>query len=141
MEESSYLSLPGTRWSDVPAEERAALVRLARAIDALESSTDETPETLALTMSGISTRILAAVAGDERDLRAMIEALRTTLAVTWDMYDAIQADATTVTQHIDNLREQIQGLEADLTALRLEGSVASDDWRAGLGGRRLSPPG
>lgn len=124
MEESSYLSLPGTSWADVDEEDRATLRRLANAILALESDPrSSSPEDLALMMSGLSDRILAAVAGEERDLREMISALRTTLAVTWDMYDAIQADQVTVTGHIDNLREQIQGLEADLTAYRLEGEA------------------
>jgi hypothetical protein len=53
----------------------------------------------------------------------MITHLRTCMAVTWDMYDAVQADHTTVSQHMDNLKDQIQGLEADLTALRLEGET------------------
>jgi hypothetical protein len=53
----------------------------------------------------------------------MIHNLRICLAVTWDMYDAVQADQTTVTQHLENLKEQIQGLEADLTALKLEGET------------------
>lgn len=130
MEESSYLSLPTTDWNDVPDEERDALRRLARTIDALaDDPKASSPEDLALAMAGISSRILASIAGDERDLRDMIQALRTCLAVTWDMYDAIQADQTTVTQHIDNLKEQIQGLEADLTELRLEGELPSHDSR------------
>ena len=123
MEESSYLSLPETTWRAVPEEERAALVRIARAIDELDRSPEPTPEDLAMQMAGVSSRILAAVAGEERDLRQMIEALRTCLAVSWDMYDKIQADATSVSQHIDNLKEHIQALEADLTALRLEGEA------------------
>ena len=122
MEESSYLSLPTTDWNAVPAEERQALRELARSIDALPSEDNPySPEDMALQMSGISSRILAAIAGDERDLRDMIHNLRVCLAVTWDMYDAVQADRTTVTQHLENLRETIQGLEADLTALKLEG--------------------
>lgn len=124
MEESSYLSLPTTDWNAVPGEERAALRALAGTIDALASDpTAASPEDLALQMSGISQRILASIAGEERDLREMIQSLRVCLAVTWDMYDAIQADQTSVTQHMDNLKEQIQGLEADLTALRLEGEA------------------
>ena len=83
----------------------------------------KTLQDLALMMSGLSARILASVAGNERDLRDMISALRTCLAVTWDMYDKIQADRTTVSEHIENLREHIQGFEADLTALRLEGEA------------------
>lgn len=130
MEESSYLSLPTTDWNEVPAEERNALRSLARTIDALaDDPKAASPEDLALQMSGISSRILAAIAGEERDIRDMIHALRTCLAVTWDMYDAIQADQTTVTQHLDNLKEQIQGLEADLTALRLEGETTPPDPR------------
>lgn len=122
MEESSYLSLPGG-WSHVPTEEREALRRLARLLQEIERDPmATTPEDLSLTMTGIASRVLAAVAGDERDLREMITALRTTLAVTWDMYDKIRADRTTVTEHIENLKEQIQGFEADLTALRLEGT-------------------
>ena len=124
MEESSYLSLPTTDWNEVPAEERDALRRIARWIDAVaDDPKAATPEDLALEMSNVSQRILAAIAGEERDLRDMIHSLRVCLAVTWDMYDAIQADQTTVTQHLDNLKEQIQGLEADLTALRLEGET------------------
>ena len=118
------MSLPGTSWELVDADDRAELARLARAIDALSGDPkSSTPEDLALMMSGLSARILASVAGNERDLRDMISALRTCLAVTWDMYDKIQADRTTVSQHIENLRDQIQGHEADLTALRLEGEV------------------
>ena len=118
------MSLPGTSWELVDAEDRDELTRLGRAIEALGAEPkSSTPEDLALMMSGLSVRILARVAGTERDLRDMIAALRTCLAVTWDMYDKIQSDRTTVTQHIDNLREQIQGLEADLTALRLEGQA------------------
>ena len=124
MEESSFMSLPGTSWELVDQADRDELGRLARAIEALAAEPrSSTPEDIALAMSGLSARILASVAGDERDLRDMIEALRTCLAVTWDMYDKIQADRTTVSQHIDNLREQIQGHEADLTALRLEGEA------------------
>jgi len=124
VEESSYLSLPTTDWNEVPAEERDALRSLARYIDALASDPKAiSPEDLALQMSGISSRILASIAGNERDLRDMIHNLRVCLAVTWDMYDAVQADRTTVTQHLDNLKEQIQGLEADLTALKLEGEA------------------
>ena len=124
MDESSFMSLPGTSWDLVDADDRDELSRLARAIDALAADPrSSTPEDLALMMSGLSARILASVAGDERDLRDMILALRTCLAVTWDMYDKIQSDRTTVTQHIENLRDQIQGHEADLTALRLEGQA------------------
>ena len=128
MEESSYLSLPTTDWNVVPGEEREALRTLARTIDRLaDDPKAASPEDLALQMSGISSRILASIAGEERDLREMIHALRTCMAVTWDMYDAIQADRTTVTEHMDNLKEQIQGLEADLTALRLEGEAPPKD--------------
>ena len=128
MEESSFMSLPGTSWEMVDPDDRDELRRLARAIDALAADPKaSTPEDLALMMSGLSDRILASVAGDERDLREMIHALRTCLAVTWDMYDKIQADRTTVSQHIDNLRDQIQGHEADLTALRLEGEAPPRD--------------
>lgn len=124
MEESSYLSLPGTSWHLVSAEDRDALRRLAGTIDALASDPKAaSPEDLALEMSNLSGRILAEVAGDERDLREMIANLRVCLAVSWDMYDKIQADRTTVSEHIENLRDQIQGLEADLTALRLEGET------------------
>ncbi len=124
MEESSYLSLPTTDWNAVPPEEREALRELARAIETLGSESNAySPEDLALQMAGISSRILAAIAGDERDLRDMIHNLRICLDVTWDMYDAVQADQTTVTQHLENLKEQIQGLEADLTALKLEGET------------------
>ncbi|HEV8637602.1 MAG TPA: hypothetical protein VG370_25570 [Chloroflexota bacterium] len=123
MEESSYLSLPLRTWDAVPVEEREALRQLAGVIDALGTDKRYTPEELALQMSGLATRILDAVAGDERDLREMIQALRTCLAVSWDMYDKVQADRTTVSEHIENLREQIQALEADLTALRLEGAA------------------
>jgi hypothetical protein len=124
MEESSFMSLPGTSWELVDGEDRAELARVGRAIDALVSDPkSNTPEDIAMAMSGLSARILAAVAGDERDLRDMIQNLRTCLAVTWDMYDKIQADRTTVSEHIENLREQIQGFEADLTALRLEGET------------------
>ena len=119
------MSLPGTSWELVDAGDRDELTRLARAIDRLSADAkSSTPEDLALMMSGLSARILARVAGNERDLRDMIAALRTCLAVTWDMYDKIQADKTTVSEHIENLREQIQGHEADLTALRLEGEAA-----------------
>jgi hypothetical protein len=124
VEESSFMSLPGTSWELVEADDRAELARLARAIDALAADPKSmTPEDIALMMSGLSARILASVAGNERDLRDMISALRTCLAVTWDMYDKIQSDRTTVSQHIENLRDQIQGHEADLTALRLEGET------------------
>jgi hypothetical protein len=123
VEESSYLSLPHQKWDAVPPEEREALTQLARTIDALASDGRFTPEDLALQMSGIASRILDAVAGEERDLREMIQALRTCLAVSWDMYDKIQADRTTVSEHIENLKEQIQAHEADLTALRLEGAA------------------
>jgi septal ring factor EnvC (AmiA/AmiB activator) len=123
VEESSYLSLPLRTWDAVPVEEREALRQLAGVIDALGTDKRYTPEELALQMSGLATRILDAVAGDERDLREMIQALRTCLAVSWDMYDKVQADRTTVSEHIENLREQIQALEADLTALRLEGAA------------------
>jgi hypothetical protein len=124
MEESSFMSLPGTSWELVDGDDRDELGRLARAIDALSADPrSSTPEDIALTMSGLSARILASVAGNERDLRDMIAALRTGLAVTWDMYDKIQSDRTTVSQHIENLRDQIQGHEADLTALRLEGEI------------------
>ena len=128
MEEASFTSLPNRRWTDVDADDRDELTRVARAIDALEADPRSiTPEDLALQMSGLSARILATVAGHERDLRDMIQALRTCLSVTWDMYDKIQADRTTVSQHIENLREQIQGLEADLTALQLEGQRPPSD--------------
>jgi hypothetical protein len=124
VEESSFMSLPGTSWELVDAEDRAELTRLAAAIQALAAEPkSSTPEDIALMMSGLSARILASVAGNERDLRDMIAALRTCLAVTWDMYDKIQADRTTVSEHIENLRDQIQGHEADLTALRLEGEA------------------
>jgi hypothetical protein len=124
VEESSFMSLPGTSWELVDADDRAELARLAGAIEALAADPkSSTPEDIALMMSGLSARILASVAGNERDLRDMIAALRTCLAVTWDMYDKIQADRTTVSQHIENLRDQIQGHEADLTALRLEGEA------------------
>jgi hypothetical protein len=121
VEEASYLSLPLTSWTAVPSEEREALLTVARQIQAIGTDPGVTPEDLAMAMAGVSSRILATVAGDERDLREMIQALRTCLAVSWDMYDKIRADATSVSEHIENLREQIQGLEADLTALRLEG--------------------
>jgi hypothetical protein len=128
MEESSYLSLPGTSWEDVSDGDREALRRLARTIDALaDDPKAASPEDLALEMSNVANRILADVAGAERDLRDLISNLRTCLAVSWDMYDKIQADGTTVSQHIENLREQIQGFEADLTALRLEGETAPRD--------------
>jgi glutamine synthetase type III len=123
VEESSYLSLPHQKWDAVPSQERQALAELARTIDSLASDHRYTPEDLALQMSGIASRILDAVAGEERDLREMIQALRTCLAVSWDMYDKVQADRTTVSEHIDNLKEQIQSLEAELTALRLEGAA------------------
>ena len=124
MEESSYLSLPSTSWSTVSSDEKEALIRTARLIDALLTDPKAiTPEDLAMMMSGIANRILAEVAGEERDLRDMIHALRTTLATSWDMYDAIQSDKTSVTEHIERLRDQIQELEADLTNLRLEGDV------------------
>jgi hypothetical protein len=124
MEESSFTSLPGTSWDLVDAQDRAELARVGRAIDALAADPkSNTPEDIALQMSGLAARILAAVAGDERDLRDMIQNLRTCLAVTWDMYDKIQADRTTVSEHIENLREQIQGFEAELTALQLEGEA------------------
>ncbi len=122
MEESSYLTLPG-KWTDVPAEEIAALRQLARAIDGLgEPGGHYSPEDLATQLASSSERILASIAGEERDLREMIRNLRVCLAVSWDMYDKIGADSTTVTQHIENLRDQIQGLEAELTALKLEGT-------------------
>ena len=128
MEESSYLSLPTTTWTAVSSEEKEALVRTARLIDALLVDPKAiSPEDLAMMMAGISARILAEVAGEERDLRDMIHALRTTLATTWDMYDAIQSDKTSVTQHIERLRDQIQELEADLTTLRLEGDITGID--------------
>jgi hypothetical protein len=122
VEESSYLSLPG-KWADVPAEEVAVLRTLARAIDGLgQEGGAYSPEDLATQLTSVSERILDSIAGEERDLREMIRNLRVCLAVSWDMYDKIGADSTTVTQHIDNLRDQIQGLEAELTALKLEGS-------------------
>lgn len=128
MEESSYLSLPTTSWSAVSSDEKEALIRTARLIDALlDDPKAISPEDLAMMMAGISARILAEVAGEERDLRDMIHALRTTLATTWDMYDAIQSDQTSVTQHIERLRDQIQELEADLTTLRLEGDITGID--------------
>lgn len=128
MEESSYLSLPATSWSTVSSDEKEALIRTARLIDALLGDPKAiTPEDLAMMMSGIATRILAEVAGQERDLRDMIHALRTTLATTWDMYDAIQSDQTSVTQHIERLRDQIQEFEHDLTTLRLEGEIPDAD--------------
>jgi hypothetical protein len=122
VEESSYLSLPG-KWSDVPAVEITALRELARAIDGLgEQGGHYSPEDLATQLASSSERILDSIAGEERDLREMIRNLRVCLAVSWDMYDKIGADSTTVTQHIENLRDQIQGLEAELTALKLEGT-------------------
>lgn len=122
MEESSYLSLPG-KWADVPAVELDALRELARAIETIgEVGGHYSPEDLATQLASSSERILGAVAGEERDLREMIRNLRVCLAVSWDMYDKIGADSTNVTQHIENLRDQIQGLEAELTALKLEGA-------------------
>lgn len=122
MEESSYLSLPG-RWSDVPREEIEALRRLAHVIESIGQDAAYSPEDLATQLVTVAERILDSVSGDERDLREMIRNLRICLSVSWDLYDKLQADSTTVTQHIDNLREQIQGFEADLTALKLEGST------------------
>ena len=122
MEESSYLSLPG-KWADVPSEEVEALRTLARAIEGIgQEGGHYSPEDLATQLASSSERILDSIAGEERDLREMIRNLRVCLAVSWDMYDKIGADSTTVTQHIDNLRDQIQGLEAELTALKLEGT-------------------
>lgn len=124
MEESSFTSLPGRNWELVDGDERAALRQIASWIGELETDAKAiTPEDLATQLANASERILAVVAGQERDLRDMIQNLRTCLAVTWDMYDKIQADRTTVSEHIENLREQIQGHEADLTALQLEGEA------------------
>ncbi|TAK22357.1 MAG: hypothetical protein EPO26_11705 [Chloroflexota bacterium] len=127
MEEASYLSLPGTKWLAIDAAERDTLRIIASAIGAIDrGSPSHTPEDLALSMSDVAARILATAAGEERDLRDMIQNLRTCLAVTWDMYDKIRSDSTSVTDHIENLRDQIQALEADLTALRLEGHIPTE---------------
>ncbi len=128
MEESSYLSLPTTSWHAVDPDDLAEVRRIGRAILDLDlASPSHTPEDLATQMGSVAERILATVAGEERDMRAMIDAFRTCLAVTWDMYDKIAADETTVTGHIEALRERIQSLEADLTVFRLEGGITADE--------------
>ncbi len=123
----AFYRLPKTSWTDVDDDARAELgalsQSLADAVEQLDRPDDATlppPGLLAARMMALGNRLLSAVNAEEFDLRQVITTLRTALTVCWDMYGIEESERTTVRQHMNRLREQIESFEADLVALRAE---------------------
>ncbi len=104
---------------------------LLNAVQQLESSAVQdqntglltTPGEVALRLHEMGNRLFSAVNSDERDLRQIITTLRTALTVCWDMYDRLQAERTTVQQHMERLQRSIEEFEADLNVLQAGGQL------------------
>lgn len=123
--EQAYFRLPEQHWTAVwPAvEERLRSIsgRLARVLDDRARDTDApSPAELALDLGAAATALFTLLAPDERDLREIVTTLRTALALCWDMYSYQEAGKVSVQSHMDRLRTEIEGFEAQLGQLQAD---------------------
>ncbi|HLH73356.1 MAG TPA: hypothetical protein VKX96_08725 [Chloroflexota bacterium] len=141
--EPTYFTVPQTYWRDVGDEAYRALSRvhiaIGLALSELErlrpsgeiltptdlqtfvGSAPPSPAELALQMHEAAGQLLAAVAGEEQDLRQIIGTLRTALAVCWDLYSWKESHQITVAEHMKNLRRRIDDFDQELrTVLSLK---------------------
>ncbi len=119
-----------TSWEQVSAEDRQMLISLVQLLlNVVQQLGDSvvpdqnagvlpTPGEVALRLHEMGNRLFSTMNPDEQDLRQIITTLRTALTVGWDMYDRLQAERTTVQQHMERLRRSIEEFEADLNALQ-----------------------
>lgn len=117
--ERAYFRLPAQGWRDVrlPIEARLREVdrRLRAALDDHADEADvPSPAELALELGGAATAIFELLAPEERELRELITTLRTGLALCWDMYSYQEAGKVSVQAHMDRLKTEIEGFEAQL---------------------------
>lgn len=121
-----YFQLPESSWDQIDAELLGDLAELSKALapfalpDGAAGASLPPPADLGLRLAALGTRLMAAVARDEADIRQVITTLRTALTVCWDMYGIEEASRTTVREHMDRLKAGIESFEADLVRLRDE---------------------
>jgi hypothetical protein len=82
------------------------------------------PGEVALELGTTARAIFEALAPEESSLREVITTLRTALALCWDMYSYPETDRVTVRTHMERLQRQIEGFEADLSAVQEAGDSA-----------------
>ena len=133
--EPTYFTVPQSYWRDVGPEAYRALSKVNVAIGLALSELERqlppenvlpptevqtfvgapaAPAELALQMHEVAGELLAAVAGDEQDIRQIIGTLRTALAVCWDLYSWKESYQVTVADHMKNLRLRIDDFEREL---------------------------
>lgn len=129
---SEYFQLPESNWDQIDAELLGDLAELSTALAPLAvpegagASPLPSPAELGLRLAALGTRLMAAVASDEADLRQVITTLRTALTVCWDMYGIEEASRTTVREHMERLKAGIESFEADLVQLRQDRGLHQD---------------
>lgn len=136
--DEAYYRLPRTLWSEVEPDLAEDLRRVRHLVDlavaelVAEHPVDVVPAAggrplteappspvqLAFRFTDLANRLWASTAGTENDLRQVITTLRTALAICWDLYSPKQAETTTVSQHMIQLRERIEDFERDLRELQ-----------------------
>lgn len=123
--EQAYFRLPQQRWAIVwPSVEerlRATGGRLAQVLDDRSRDTDApSPADLAMELGAAATALFTVLAPEERDLREIVTTLRTALALCWDMYSYQEAGKVSVQSHMDRLRTEIEGFEAQLDKIQAD---------------------
>jgi len=119
-----YFQLPASSWDQIDADVLADLAELSKTMAPLARAEGAdvkplpSPAELGFRLAALGTRLMAAVARDEADVRQVITTLRTALTVCWDMYGIEEASRTTVREHMDRLKAGIESFEADLVQLR-----------------------
>lgn len=130
--EQAYFRLSKQPWESVwPAIEgrlRATSGRLARVLDdRLRDTASPSPAELALDLGATATALFTLLAPEERDLREIVTTLRTALALCWDMYSYQEAGKVSVQSHMDRLRREIEGFEAELGQMQAEQDSAEGE--------------
>lgn len=114
----AYFQLSTHGWDDIrPLVEtrlRDLRARLDRVLDAPTMASPPSPAELALDLGAAARELFEVLAPGERDLREIITTLRTALALCWDMYSFPEAAKVSVQAHMERLKADIEGFEADL---------------------------
>jgi phage shock protein A len=123
--EQAYFRLPQQPWATIwPAVEerlRATSERLEQVLDEQARDAEApSPAELALDLGAAATALFTLLAPEERDLREIVSTLRTALALCWDMYSYQEAGKVSVQSHMDRLRTEIEGFEAQLGQMQAE---------------------
>ena len=130
--EQAYFRLPRQSWSviwpSVGARLKATAERLNAVLDEQRRAGDAvSPAELALELGATASALFELLAPEERDLRELVSTLRTALALCWDMYSYPEAGQVSVQAHMDRLRNEIEGFEAQLQQLQAEQSSEEEE--------------